>query len=413
MSRNSYSVTLALCFIVSCRSAGDDVSWTELGKTFDVPPLAEAVVAVEEPPLAEETVVEETERVAVEPVQEVQLPFRREPVIDEMRRLWIRDPELLLETLENARSKHEQPPLAFLLAIAHAETNGRPLLASEAGAVGLAQATPTAFLIEEQDGPLFVTRSYVDGMRAYVMKKPIGDAVAAVSAALGERRLPPASAFGLIIEARRLRDVGVDEVRLLERWYEGSLEEALLADQRRNDAILDEAERVIREGDEKTMRRFRDATRDEYRSLMAFQQRSWKRYYDELCARRDALLVEEYGTSSKELRGIMAYNAGEYLARVFDARFSPSQSAAFLVRHLDRKISEARSLEESSDDLTSLAAALYNGGAHNVLRMRVGLIESLRETERYSEKVPSTRRRIELAMAAGGMQTADSTGGGG
>lgn len=339
-------------------------------------------------------------------------PYRRDLVIDEMKKLWIRDPDLLLDTIANARVEERNPPLAFLLAIAHAETNGRPLLVSEAGAVGLAQATPTAYLLEEQEGPLYVTRAYVDGMRAYVMKKPLGDAVAAVSAALGERRAPASQALSLIERARDLREIGVDEVRLLERWYDGSLEGALESDLRRNDAILDAAERMIRRGDHEAMRAFRDRTRDAYRQLMELQRQSWKRYYADLSERRDQLLLQEFGLVAKDMRGVIAYNAGEYLARVFDARFSPSQSAAFLVRHLDRKITEARALDESMADLTPLAAALYNGGAHNVLRMRAGLIESLQETERYAEKVPSTRMRLEAAMWADD-RAGEAAGGGG
>ena len=410
MSRSTCIILLSLS-LASCRSAADPAAWAKLETQFEAAEeIASAeVVDVSEPAPPLLPVVDLATPDG--PVDYLSPAFARGPVIEEMRRLWIRDPELLLETLESARVDAEQPPLAFLLAIAHAETNGRPLLASEAGAVGLAQATPTAFLIEEQKGPLYVTAAYADGMRAYVMKKPIGDAVAAVSAALGERRRPASEALALIEEARALGSVGVDEVRLLAPWFAGSLDDALESDRRRNEAVLDAAERVIRAGDPEAMRTFRDSTRDAYRALMEHQRRSWKSYYDDLCARRDALLREEFGSAAQEMRGLMAYNAGEYLARVFDARFSPSQSAAFLVRHLDRKISEAQALEQTADDLTGLAAALYNGGAHNVLRMRVGLIVSLQETERYSEKVPSTRRRIEQAMAQDAAPPGSSGGG--
>lgn len=414
MSRSCCFLLLSVFLAASCRSTPDDQTWAELERTLEAPVSASA--AAEEPPAHP---MIESALIVDEPLSETAVaaailppPYRRDLVIDEMKKLWIRDPDLLLDTIANARVEERNPPLAFLLAIAHAETNGRPLLVSEAGAVGLAQATPTAYLLEEQEGPLYVTRAYVDGMRAYVMKKPLGDAVAAVSAALGERRAPASQALSLIERARDLREIGVDEVRLLERWYDGSLEGALESDLRRNDAILDAAERMIRRGDHEAMRAFRDRTRDAYRQLMELQRQSWKRYYADLSERRDQLLLQEFGLVAKDMRGVIAYNAGEYLARVFDARFSPSQSAAFLVRHLDRKITEARALDESMADLTPLAAALYNGGAHNVLRMRAGLIESLQETERYAEKVPSTRMRLEAAMRADD-RAGEAAGGGG
>ena len=66
--------------------------------------------------------------------------------------------------------------LTLLLAIAYAETNGKILDVSEAGAVGLAQATPVACRQERCDGKLFVTAEYLTGARNYIMKKPLGDA---------------------------------------------------------------------------------------------------------------------------------------------------------------------------------------------------------------------------------------------
>src|SRR5947209_18333969 len=75
----------------------------------------------------------------------------------------------------------------MLLAIAHAETNGHILDVSEAGAVGLAQATPVAIRQENMfdDGKMFVTADYLVGSRAYIMKKPLGDAdtIASLAAA--------------------------------------------------------------------------------------------------------------------------------------------------------------------------------------------------------------------------------------
>lgn len=404
------SVAIAAIVLSACSTTHDSIGWDSLEQQFDAAAAAAVAGEVEERGTTEQPstpfVVETEPLLIAEPLPHAADPepaaFSRDLVIDEMRRLWIRDPDLLLETINAARVHPGDPPLSFLLAIAHAETNGRPLLTSEAGAVGLAQATPSAFLIEEQEGPMFVTRDYVEGMRAYVLKKPLGDAVAIASAALGERRAPPSRALPLIEEARRLSSVGVEEVRLLRPWYGERLDALLAADQTRNEAVLDALERVIRTGDRASIEEFRDGVRRDYRALLDLQRRMWKKYQSELDSKRDRLLVEAFGSGARELRGAVAYNAGEYLARELDARFSPSQSAAFLVRHLERKMLEADSIVGGAEDITPLAAALYNGGAHNVLRMRAGLIESLPETDRYAEKVPATRRRLASAMTATG-----------
>ena len=76
----------------------------------------------------------------------------------ELGRMWTQDPELLVRVIENAsRSVMSPPPDTLLLAIAHAETNVHILDVSEAGAVGLSQATPIAYLEEGFTGALFVT----------------------------------------------------------------------------------------------------------------------------------------------------------------------------------------------------------------------------------------------------------------
>src|SRR5207302_9953670 len=76
----------------------------------------------------------------------------------ELSKMWTRNPEELGTVID--RASHEatsSPSETLLLAIAHAETNGKILDVSEAGAVGLAQATPIACRQEKFDGKLFVT----------------------------------------------------------------------------------------------------------------------------------------------------------------------------------------------------------------------------------------------------------------
>src|SRR5206468_5968212 len=96
-----------------------------------------------------------------------------------LRKMWTTDPEQLVNVVDNASMNAPvSPSVSMLLAIAHAETNGQILDVSEAGAVGLAQATPVAIRQENMfnDGKIFVTTDYVVGSRAYIMKKPLGDA---------------------------------------------------------------------------------------------------------------------------------------------------------------------------------------------------------------------------------------------
>src|ERR1051325_507327 len=63
----------------------------------------------------------------------------------ELADMWTRNPEELVVVIDDAaRSMPSAPSVTLLLAIAHAETNGKILDVSEAGAVGLAQAAPGA-----------------------------------------------------------------------------------------------------------------------------------------------------------------------------------------------------------------------------------------------------------------------------
>src|SRR5437763_10181530 len=129
-------------------------------------------------------------------------------------------PYQLVNVIDDAaRNAPVSPSVSMLLAIAHAETNGKILDVSEAGAVGLAQATPIAIRQENMfdDGKMFVTADYLVGSRAYIMKKPLGDAdtIASLVAAhdTPETRV---RAQRLLESAFALRREGVDELALLE-----------------------------------------------------------------------------------------------------------------------------------------------------------------------------------------------------
>src|SRR6185369_12479982 len=121
-------------------------------------------------------------------------------------------------------------------------------------------------------------------------------------------------------------------------------------------------------------------------------------YQIDLIDRRDAFLQEHFRTKSRKQIG---YVAGEMLAQELDVRFSPSRMAEFLVRHLERKVTQAETLASSPDKREEMTAALYNGGTHNVKRMLAGLITYLPETENYMRKVPAMRRRLDAAVVGG------------
>lgn len=317
-----------------------------------------------------------------------------------MSALWTRDAGRLVHVISRAAAQRSSDRLTLLLAIAHAETNGRVLLVSEAGAVGLAQATPIAYLAEGFSGPLFVTQDYLDGARAYFLKKPLGD-VARIARLLAEDSdgVRLFEARWLLQRAWEYRSEGVDELSLLSPWGGESWERELNAAELRNEEALKTLARAIEEcAPPEQMRALAEGARAAYREEMNVQRASWKRYQDALLARRDEVLARELQLEPSRALRSHAYEAGAVLARELDERFSPEAMARFLVMHLETKANEALTIGSADDDLERVTTALYNGGAHNVKRMRSGLIQSLPETERYANKVPATRARLDAAL---------------
>lgn len=328
------------------------------------------------------------------------LDERERALAQAMSALWTRDAGRLVHVISRAASEASSDRLTLLLAIAHAETNGRVLLVSEAGAVGLAQATPIAYLAEGFNGPLFVTQDYLDGALAYFLKKPLGD-VARIARFLadeveGERQ---EEARRLLQRAWEYRREGVEDLALLARWGGDSWLPALDAVEIRNEDALKVLARAMEQGaDAAEMRALGQAARETYLAELELQRICWKRYQDDLNARRDEILKRELGLSPSVALRSRAYEAGAILARELDERFSPETMARFLVAHVETKAKEARRIGSADDDLERVATALYNGGAHNLKRMRSGLIQSLPETERYADKVPATRARLDEAL---------------
>ena len=358
---------------------------------------APAPVFIPEPPPAEPS----REVPTLVQVSNEQTELRIKALAREMAEMWTRDPEELVVAIDDAaRSTPSAPSVTLLLAIAHAETNGMILDVSEAGAVGLAQATPVAYREEGFDGKLFVTADYLIGSRAYIMKKPLGDADTIASMVV-EKDTPKvrAKAKRLLVAARELRREGIDELDLLSPYASKKYYAKIESMDEHNKAVLNRLGRLLDKGSRAQLREFRNDTRTEYRALKQTQLASWVKYQKELIAKRDRMLEQHFGMDDKYVKKAMAYEASEYLGEHLDDRFSAKSMSRFLVRHLDRKASEARTLAKSEKDVERWTAALYNGGSHNVKRMLAGLIRTLPETEKYMQKVPATRRRLDSVVA--------------
>jgi hypothetical protein len=373
------------------------------------PPPPEPVVVVVEPPAATPS----AEIPTLVEAGEARISRRVNALAAELGRMWTRNPNELVTVIDDAsRSARTSPSVTLLLAIAHAETNGKILDVSEAGAVGLAQATPVAYRQEALDGPLFVTSDYLLGSRAYIVKKPLGDAdtiatliVDSDTAATRKR------ARRLLDAAMELRREGLEELDLLEPYAGERYFARIKTADEHNRAVLKQLRKLLDEGSRAELRTFRNEIRLEYRALKAEQLAAWKRYQKELAAKRDVMLEERFGMPAAEVKKTLPYEAGEFLGENLDERFSAKKMATFLVLHLERKAEEARLLAKPSDDVEEMTAALYNGGSHNVKRMLAGLIRSLPETQRYMKKVPATRRRLDECMAVEDIAAGGGTAG--
>jgi hypothetical protein len=368
----------------------------------ETPPAQRVVVIEWAPELPDLTAEPETS--AAEPTLteegEEQVKRRVATLAGELSRMWTRSPERLVRVIDRAsRAVDQSPPVTLLLAIAHAETNGKILDVSEAGAVGLAQATPVAYHQEKFSGKLFVTDDYVNGARAYMVKKPLGDAYKIATVALEKKKNSMTRAKKLLRSARALRREGLEELDYLRPYASGGFYESIEEADRYNRRTLAQLGTLLEAGDRSALEDFRDRMKREYADYREEQSRSWGRYQLDLIEKRDALLVDRFGAPMRVLDEELVYEASEYLARELDDRFSATHMAAFLVQHLETKRVEAKKLARASNQIERMTAALYNGGSHNVKRMLSGLIASLPETDKYMKKVPATRRRLDAQVA--------------
>ncbi|HEY0141842.1 MAG TPA: hypothetical protein VGF48_13165 [Thermoanaerobaculia bacterium] len=319
----------------------------------------------------------------------------------EMSRWQTRNPRQLVEVIADLAEKQPLPlPPTFLLSIAWSETRGKILAISPAGAAGMAQATPSAYLSEGLDGKIFVTTDYLTGTRAFIMKKPLGDALT-ISAPLLRQNTPAtrARARKLVADALELRQEGMDELEALRPVANETFFRRIAEGDAYNLATLQELEQLIERGAPRAeMKRFHTRVQRDYTYLRNLQRTGWTRYAGTLTARRDTLLRQHFGQSAAVVIKNRPYEAGEYLGKTLDARFSPSQMAEFLAAHLTTKQAQARELGVADENLAAWTAALYNGGAVNVKRMQAGLIGALRETEKYMKAVPARTARLERVL---------------
>jgi hypothetical protein len=332
-----------------------------------------------------------------------------------MRDMWTRDAGRLVSVLAEAHAQKPdaEAPLTLMLAVAHAETNGRVLLVSEAGAVGLAQATPVAYLAEGGRGKLYVTDDYATGAWAYIMKKPLNDADRIATRLIDS---PSEANFriarNLLNAAFAVRDEGIEELKVLAP-YAPSFEQRIARSDEDNLATLTELEKMIeRQAPKGELLPFRERARGRYRAMLDLQRRSWKQYQMDLTRERDAVLRRNYGGNVDEVIRTRAYEVADVLARDLDDRFSPRSMARFLRVHLQTKAEQARALGVAPYDLERVTAGLYNGGSHNIRRMMTGLITRLPETENYMQKVPATRRKLDAALMHRGDTTSVAAAGG-
>jgi hypothetical protein len=367
-------------------------------------PQTQAVVAPAPPPPADPPPAEPSKATpTLKEAADKSITRRESALARELSTMWTRNPNELVRVIDDAsRAAPVSPSVTLLLAIAHAETNGKILDVSEAGAVGLAQATPIACRQEQIDGKMFVTADYTIGARAYILKKPLGDADRIATLVLdryGDAKTLK-KAKRLLVAAKGLRREGVDELDLLDVWAGDSFFDGVKKMDRHNLRVLEELDHLLARGSKKELRAFRNRSRSEYRALIDKQRRAWTDYEYDLAGRRDELLAAHFHENADAVKKTRPYEAGDFLAEELDVRFSAPKMAAFLVRHLERKSEEAQKLAKSERDVERMTAALYNGGSHNVKRMLAGLIASLPETEQYMRKVPATRRRLDSVVAA-------------
>lgn len=368
-----------------------------MGKTPIVAAVsaAKAEAAAEKPSAASKVVSAGTK-----PLVELS-DAQRASLAAELNRWVTRHPRMLVDTIAELAETQPLPlPPTYLLSIAWAETRGKVLAVSPAGAAGLAQATPAAYLLEGFDGKLYVTNQYLIGTRAYIMKKPLGD-VMTINDLLLKRNTPAnrTRAKELLAHAVELRQEGMDELEALRPVANDVFFEKIAAADAHNRRTLEELDRIIARGAPRAqLVSFDKRVSREYRDLMTLQRVSWERYGKQLESRRDALLRAKYGKDPVKVIQSNPYEAGEYLGETLDARFSPTKMATFLAAHLSTKQKQALELGAPADKLDEWTAALYNGGAVNLRRMEVGLIGTLRETQKYMKLVPSRSEQLERAI---------------
>src|SRR5438105_4332230 len=217
MNRRSMFKQLSWVAAVAVPCAFAAVVYTHYPRTEPIPARPPAMRAMRIEYTPPEPDLEPAEPSSETPIlseaAKAEIEKREQTLASELSKMWTSNSHELVSVVDDAaRNVKVSPSVTLLLAIAHAETNGKILDVSEAGAVGLAQATPIAIKQEDFSGPMFVTADYLTGARAYIMKKPLGDADTIASLIVAnDTPKTRARASRLLDSAMSLRREGVDE----------------------------------------------------------------------------------------------------------------------------------------------------------------------------------------------------------
>lgn len=297
-------------------------------------------------------------------------------------------PRLVATLRREADAWGEDLDLPLLLSISASETAGRILSISPTGAVGPYQLMP-AEALHDPSTPVLLTADDALGLRAYITKKPLADAMRIVRL-LGTSRAAPDTAreraFRQLDVAKAVRRDGFDDLsRLAPHAPEGFLDEAERLDSV-NAEVLRELEQLLSGGAQKAeLEQFALGLRRSYHGRLEEQRASWARASKKLTKRRDAL-IRRYPRSYDQ------YRLAEELAK-HDVRFSPTAAFPLFIGTLERKRNDAvilRTILEEDADLPPvpdpLQIRLYNAGLGTTARRKIGLLES-RENDLYEKRV--------------------------
>ncbi len=318
------------------------------------------------------------------------------------------DATQLVRTIHEQAHAHGEPlDIHLLIAVAAAESAGRPAVVSPTGAAGLYQLMP-AEVLRDGGGPLALSADDALGQRAYLSKKPAGDVarIATQLYASGCSDEGIERAQKQLDLAKSLRRDGYEDVLLLSSVApKGFLDEFESRDLR-NAALLDEFQSILDDGAApKRVLDIQRRARARYDKIYGEQIRTWERARTTLIKRRDAAIRGHFHEKPSRVLTRDPYAAAEALGDL-DVRFSPTESFQYFIATLARKREEAAlHMGETVGDTcvapTGAVVRLYNGGLPTLLRIRAG-IQRVTENDVYERRVLTCYTHLQTAPLHGG-----------